>query len=197
MSLTRKSLKAMGLTEEQVDSIVDMHAETVNALREEIDRYKTDAQRLAAVEEEPNNLKAKGDDGWQEKHDAVKKELDDYRAEVAAKETKAAKTTAYRGLLKDIGIDEKRMDTVLKVADLDAIEMDGESIKDAETLSETLKNEWADFITPSAPNNPRIDTGAKLGGGGTLSKADILNVKDRDERRALIAQNLSLFKKGE
>lgn len=32
MALTRKALKAMGLTDEQVDSIVEMHVETTDAL---------------------------------------------------------------------------------------------------------------------------------------------------------------------
>lgn len=37
MALTRKALKAMGLTDEQVDSIVEMHVETTDALKEQRD----------------------------------------------------------------------------------------------------------------------------------------------------------------
>ena len=34
MALSRKSLKAMGLTDEQVDSIIEMHTETVDGLKD-------------------------------------------------------------------------------------------------------------------------------------------------------------------
>ena len=34
MALTRKSLKAMGLADEQVDSIIEMHTETVDGLKD-------------------------------------------------------------------------------------------------------------------------------------------------------------------
>lgn len=37
MALTRKSLKAMGLTDEQADSIIEMHTETMSALKEQRD----------------------------------------------------------------------------------------------------------------------------------------------------------------
>ena len=49
MALTRKSLKAMGLTDEQVDSIVEMHTETVDGLKADIAKYKGDAEKLPSV----------------------------------------------------------------------------------------------------------------------------------------------------
>ena len=101
-------------------------------------------------------------------------------------------------MLKSIGVSEKRIDTVLRVTDLSDKEL-GEDGKftDADAMSENAKTEWADFITP-VNNNPRIDTGATLNnGGGAMTKADILGIKDRDARKAAIAANLSLFDKGE
>lgn len=59
MALSRKSLKAMGLTDEQVDSIIEMHAETVDGLKEEIHKYKADAEKLPGVQKELDDLKAK------------------------------------------------------------------------------------------------------------------------------------------
>ena len=50
MALTRKALKAMGLTEEQVESIVEMHLEVKNDLEEQIKTYKADAQKLPGVQ---------------------------------------------------------------------------------------------------------------------------------------------------
>ena len=58
MALTRKSLKAMGLTDEQVDSIIEMHTDTVDGLKADVSKYKSDAEKLAGVEKKRNELKA-------------------------------------------------------------------------------------------------------------------------------------------
>ena len=39
MARTRKSLKAMGLTDEQVECIIEMHSETVDGLKEQLKTY--------------------------------------------------------------------------------------------------------------------------------------------------------------
>ncbi len=57
MALTRKSLKAMGLTDEQIDSVIEMHAETVEALKEQRDTYKADAEKLTEVQAELDAMK--------------------------------------------------------------------------------------------------------------------------------------------
>ena len=46
MALIRKSLKAMGLTDEQVDSIIEMHTDTVYGLKADVSKDKSDAEKL-------------------------------------------------------------------------------------------------------------------------------------------------------
>ena len=108
MSLTRKMLKAMSIEDEKIDQIIEAHTETVNALKEDRDRYKEDAEKLPGVQkqlddalEEAKNSNA---DAWEAKYNALKEDFDDYKNDIAAKETKAAKNSAYRALLKEIGI---------------------------------------------------------------------------------------------
>ena len=100
MALTRKLLKGMGLTDEQVDTIIEAHTDTTDALKEDVKRYKTEADKIPAIQKELDDLKAASNDGWKDRHDAVKKEFDDYKAEQSKKETRAAKEKAYRNLLK-------------------------------------------------------------------------------------------------
>lgn len=44
MALTRKLLKGMGLTEEQMDTIIEAHTDTVDELKTDLARYKADAK---------------------------------------------------------------------------------------------------------------------------------------------------------
>ena len=162
MALTRKFLSAMGIESDKVDEIINAHADTVDALKEERDtarkdaeKFKADAEKLPAVEKElaelkdakDNNLFESKYNSMKEEYDKLKKEYDDYKADVDAKATKQAKEEAYKNLLKDAGISEKRIDSVLKVSDVESIELDKDGkVKDADTLTKSIKEEWADFI---------------------------------------------------
>ena len=152
MALTRKLLKGMGLTEEQIDSIIDAHTETTDGLKKDIEKYKGDAEKLPGVQKELNDLKAAGDGGYKEKYEKEKKAFEDFKTAQTAKETRQAKENAYREFLKSVGVSEKRIPSILKVTDLDKLEMDGEKFKDADKLTESVKTEWADFIETSNTN---------------------------------------------
>lgn len=111
----------------------------------------------------------------------LKKAFDDYKEAQTAKETRAAKESAYRDLLKASGVSEKRIDTVMRASGpiIDGLELaeDGKA-KDADKLTEGIKSEWADFIptttTQGAPTaNPPANTG-----GGKMTKADIYRKDD-------------------
>lgn len=149
MALTRKLLKGMGLTEEQVDTIIEAHTETVDGLKADINKYKGDAEKLPTVQKELDNLKADGDGGYKEKYEKEKKAFEDFKMAQTAKETRKAKENAYREFLKSVGVSEKRIPSILKVTDLDKLEMDGDKFKDADKLTESVKTEWADFIETS------------------------------------------------
>lgn len=111
MALTRKFLKAMGLTDEQVDSVIEAHTETVNGLT----KYKTDAEKLPAVQKELEDLKAAGDGGYKKKYEDEHTAFEQYKADQTKKATRAAKETAYRALLKAAGVADKYIDKVIKV----------------------------------------------------------------------------------
>ena len=197
MAFTRKMLKAMGIEEEKIDQIIDAHSETVDALKADRDTYKEDAAKLAAVQKELDELKAKGDDGYKAKYEAEKAAHDALKADVAAKETKKAKTDAYRELLKGANIDEKRIATILRAEapTIDKIELDADGkIKNAEQYTASIKSDWADFIvTQSAKGANTATPPAHGGAASTKTKEDILKIKDAGERQKAIAENPTLF----
>ena len=124
----------------------------------------------------------------------MQKEYDDYKADVEAKATTAKKESAYRKLLKEIGIPDKRIDTVLKVSDITKIEFDEDGkIKDGDKLKENLKKEWNDFIptmkTEGAPSaNPPSNTSK-----GTMTKEQIRAIEDPIARQKAMLDNGELF----
>ena len=152
MALTRKLLKGMGLTEEQVDTIIEAHSETVDGLKEDINKYKSNAEKLPAVQKELDDLKSAGDGGYKQKYEDEKKAFEDFKAAQTAKETKQAKEKAYIEFLKSVGVSEKRIPSIIKVTDLSSVELEGDKVKDADKLTESVKTEWADFIETSNTN---------------------------------------------
>ena len=141
----------MGIEDEKIDEIIAAHAETVDALKEQRDNYKAQADELAEVQqkldEANETIKANGSDEWKVKYDAIKEEYDNYKPDISAKETTRAKQAAYREVLKAAGVSEKRIDSIIRVSDIDSVELDESGkIKEADKLTESIKNEWADFI---------------------------------------------------
>lgn len=192
MAVTRKMLKGMSLTEEQIDTIIEAHSETVDALKDERDKFKADAERLAVVEKELKELKATGGD-FEQKYNDLKKEFDGYKSEQNAIAEKTAKETAYKEMLKDAGVSEKRIASIMRVTNLADIKVDKDGkLKDYEKLVDGVKSEWSDFI------ETKLQKGADVknppdGSGSKMTKDEILNIKDTTERQRAIAENHELF----
>lgn len=195
MALTRKFLSALGIEADKVDEIITAHTEVTDALKAERDSFKADAEKLPDIEKELTELKAKmdGEDPYKDKYDALQKEYEDYKAEVSNRETTAKKESSFRKILKEIGIPDKRIDSVLKVSDINGIELTDEGIKDEETLKAKLKEEWSDFIattkTEGVPSaNPPSNTGKT-----TMTKEQIRAISDPVARQKAMVENASLF----
>lgn len=200
MALTRKYLSALGIEGDKIDEIINAHAETVDGLKDEIAKYKADAEKLPGVQKELADMKTAaekaGKDPYKVKYEAIKEEYDKYKADQTAKETKAAKSAAYKALLKDAGVAEKRIDAVLKVSDVEAVELDADGkIKDAGALKKSIREEWADFISKEQTVGAKTETPPPSSGGTVKSREDIYKTDDHgrfilnaSERQAALAQ---------
>lgn len=197
--ITRKFLKALGIEDENVqDQLVSAYREEIDTITEERDKYKEDAEKLPKVEKERDALKAQldenGENPYEGKYKALKKEFDDYKADVTAKETKRAKKHEYKALLKEAGVNEKRIDSVLKVTNLDDVELDENGkIKDRDKLKDTIKTEWADFLVETSVQGAKTATPPTSTGGGRKTKEEIAAIKDTTERLKAMAENKELY----
>lgn len=172
MALTRKFLKALGLEDEKIDEVIAAHTETVDALKQERDTLKVDAEKVPGLEKKVGDLEtaAKNSDGkdtWKVKYDAIKSDFDTYKADTDKERVRGTKETAYRALLKDVKINDKRHDAIVKLTDLNAIELDDKgAIKGAEDLKKSLATEWVDFISTDG-TKPGGSVETPPAGGGT------------------------------
>lgn len=164
----------MGIEDDKVDEIIKAHRETVDALKEERDKFRDDAEALPDVQKKLDDASAKvkeyeeadEKDRWKVKYDALKEEFDSYKSDITAKETKQKKSEAYRELLKAAGVSEKRLAAVLRVTNLDELEFDEDGkIKDPDKVKESIKSEWSDFIAKEEKKGAETETPPKGQGG--------------------------------
>lgn len=199
MALTRKFLTALGIEEDKADEIIKAHTETVDALKEQAEASKTDAAEVEKLKKKVEELKKDLADAdksdWEEKYTKLKTEYDDYKTDVENKATHSAKEAAYKQLLIYAGISEKRIATILKVSDIDGVELDKDgNIKAADKLTDSIKEEWADFIVTEHKEGADVaKPPAKDGKGDPLTKEDILNIKDTADRQAAMREHPELF----
>lgn len=195
MALTRKLLKGMGLSDEQVDTIIEAHTDTTDGLKADLAKYKADAEKLPTIQRELDDLKAKGNDGWKEKHDSVKKEFDEYKQAQTEKESKAAKEKAARAYFESKNIEGANLNIAMRSssAEISALELDGEKIKDSASLDALINGDLAGLVSKPG-TNVRIDMGGKLNTSGkTMTKEDIVAIKDGAARRKAMMENPELF----
>ena len=196
MSLTRKMLKAMGIEEEKIDQIIEAHTETVDGFKDKLNDYKDKAEKYDGVKKELDDLKD-GDNDWQKKYEKEHSDFEAYKNDVTAKETKRTKEHAYRELLRGAGVSEKRLDAILKVTNLDSIELDKDGkIKDADKHTETVKAEWADFVETTSTQGADTATPPTNNGGTKMTKAEIYKKDDKgryvlstEERQKALVEN--------
>lgn len=184
MAVTRKLLKALGIEDEKADQILEAHTETVNEIREERDRYKADAEQLPGVQQELAELKEAAEQNannpYKAQYENIKRQFDDYKADVAAQQAKASKQTAYRKLLKEQGISDKFVDPIMKVTSVDDLELDDKGrFKNEEDLKNDIKTQWEGFAVKEETHgaqqyNPPGSGGGAAGGSATKSRAAIL-----------------------
>lgn len=201
MALTRKLLKGMGLADEQVDTIIEAHTDTVDGLKNDIARYKADAEKLPGVQQELDTLKAAGDGGWQEKYNTVKREFDNYKQDVMNRESAAAKERAVRAYYESKGITGKSLDIAMRGSsqEIAALEMDGDNLKDTKVLDDLVAGTFSGLVSTTETRGANTST-PPGNSGNSLTREDIFKKDDKgryvmstEERQKAIAENHELF----
>lgn len=197
MAFTRATIRNLAkesgveLPKELEDALVSEHLTARDAYAEE----QVKAELAKQPTEKAGNVKDS------EEYKTLKKSFDDYKAEVAAKETKAAKEAAYRAILKDANLSEKGIEKAIKYAEWDKIELEADGkLKGASDHIKAVKEEWAEYVTTTTTTGAKTSNPPANNGGDKLTKADIYKKDDKGryvmstaERQKALAENPNLM----
>lgn len=183
MAFTRKFLSALGIDADKVDEIITAHAEVTEALKADRDKYKADADKLQEVErqlgevtKERDELKSRSDDGFKEKYEKEKKAFEDFKNDITAKETKAAKEKAVRSYFEGKNIKDASLEIAMRgaTAEIEALELDKDGkIKDSTALDSLVSGTFAGLVSKSESVPPKTSTppGGGVESGSNQSRA--------------------------
>ena len=199
MSLTRKLLKGMGLTDEQVDSIIEMHSETVDGLKEQVKTYKADAEKLPNVQKELDDLKAAGDGGFKEKFEKEHSDFENFKKTIQEKETKAAKESAAKAFFESKGITGNSLEIAMRgsSAEIAALDLDGEKIKDSSALDALVNGTFKALVSTTTTKGANIPNPPVTTPNKAYSADDIRKMSPAEINKNWDSIKASLNGKGE
>ena len=197
MAFTRATIRNLAkdsgveIPKELEDALVSEHLTARDAYAEE--------QVKAELAKQPTGKASNVEDS--EEYKNLKKSFDDYKAEVAAKETKAAKEAAYRAILKDANLSEKGIEKAIKYAEWDKIELETDGkLKGASDHIKAAKEEWAEYVTTTTTTGAKTSNPPANSGGAKLTKAEIYARDEHGryklstaERQKALAENPELL----
>lgn len=162
MAFTRKYLASLGLENDKIDAIIEAHTEVTDALKADITKYKTEADKIPDLEKQVEEAKQDKADAekYKKDYEAEKSAHDKLKSDNAAQAETAKKTAALKKLLKDSGYHEKGLDKIVKYTDLNSLELDENgNFKNAEKITADIESEWGEYKGKTekfehVPDNP-------------------------------------------
>ncbi len=203
-----EELKAQGLTEEQISFVMAENGKDLKKLQKENDNLSADRDTWKEKAEAAETT-LKGFEGVD--LETMQKELSDWKQKATEAE-KSAQAQLYERDFADALKTEfegiKFSSEAAKRAIMAEVKEAGLKLKDGKILGLNdligqMKEKDASAFVDDAQqqvqqNMARFTAPIKANSGnGAMSKAEIMKIKDPGERQAAIAQNLSLFEKGE
>lgn len=190
MALTRKMLEALGVDEKAIEQIIEAHTETVNGLKDKLNDLKEKAEKYEDAQKELDSLQ-KGD--YKAKYEKEHKEYEEYKKSVTQKETKAAKEAAVKAYFESKNITGKNLEIALRGSheETDAIELVDGKIKDTKALDALVSGTFAGLVVSQQKQGVSPVTPPGGGQPASMTKADIMKIKDTTERQKAWAEYLT------
>ena len=184
-------------TEEIENRLVALHLGVVDPLKDDLTKYKADAEKLTGVQKELDDLKAAGDGGYKEKYEKEHSDFEAFKADITEKESKAAKEKAVRAYFESKNITGSNLDLAMRGCgeEMAALVMDGDKIKDTASLDALIDGAYKSLVYTEHTQGANPATPPTNSGGAKLTRADIYKKDERgryvmstaDRQKALAA----------
>ena len=180
--------------EEKEQQIMEGHIGVTDGLKDRIEELKAEADKAADLQTQLEA--AQGGEDFKEKYEKEHEAFENFKKakenEAEAAEVKAA----YRDLLADEKISEKRIEAILRVTDFSKMKRDKDGkLENEAALREAINKDWSEFKTTVTEKGATVEKPPQPG-KPTKTREEILAIKDTTERQKAIAENLQLFGKG-
>lgn len=163
MPFTRKMLLDMDIESDKVDKIISAHVDVVNAIKNERDAFKIDADKLVTVQTELDALK-QTNNNWQQKYEMEHNAFEEYKTQIAAAETHKKKSDVYREALRKVGVPEKMIEPLIRIADVSNVVFDENgTVTNQSDIETNVKSQFGDYIRTESiiinkPDTPLTNT---------------------------------------
>ena len=159
MSLSRTDLKLIGLNDDQIESVIAAHSETVSALKQKYSELeakyssvKENADRLPSVQKELDDLR---------KED-YKGKYDNLFASVEKGKARAAKETAVKAYYEGKNIRGQNLTIAMRGTDFDALQLDESgNLADTASLDALVDGDFRPLVTSARRT---VSSGGTLAG---------------------------------
>ena len=166
MSLSRTDLKLIGLNDDQIESVIAAHSETVSALKQKYSeleaRYssvKENADRLPAVQKELDELK-KSD--FKAKYEAEQSAHNALKESLSREKARAAKETAVKAYYEGKNIKGNNLTIAMRGTDLDRLQLDDSgNLADTAALDVLVDGDFKPLVTTARRT---VSSGGTLAG---------------------------------
>lgn len=166
--MKRDELKALELTDEQVNAVMKLYGQSVVELQNGMATAQAESEKATKA------LKRyeKGGEAYIDADEF--KRLKTFETETLTKETNAKKTAALTKLYKGANASDSAIKLLIKGHNLDEVELDdkGELTKGTEYLN-TAKAEYADFFSASGNTGMQHASNEESGASSTPTRAKI------------------------
>lgn len=191
--MKREFLRGLGIDEEHIPKILDEHHDSLKEYKESVNKVTDLEAQLNSANEELSNrdkqieeLKSSTTD-----NEALQKQLDDYKVNNDKYEETLSKVKLESAIKLAVAKDANDANDVLALLDKEGLELDGDTVKGLD-----------DKLTALRENKPYLFEQTKGKTGRTpidgnppksLSREQIMGIKDPQERQKAIRENMQLF----